>query len=96
MYNSLRRHSKAYHLYIFAFDDICYNKLNELKLLNVTVISLKEFEDEELLKVKSTRTIAEYCWTSTPATILYCIEKYELESCTYLDADLYFFQIQMY
>lgn len=91
MYNSLRRHSKAYHLYIFAFDDICYNKLNELKLLNVTVISLKEFEDEELLKVKSTRTIAEYCWTSTPATILYCIEKYELESCTYLDADLYFF-----
>ena len=91
MYNSLKKYSKNFQLYIFAFDDNCYNKLNELKLENVTVISLNEFEDEELLEVKPTRTAGEYCWTSTPSTILYCIERYELESCTYLDADLYFF-----
>ncbi len=91
MYNSLKKYSKDFHLYIFAFDDNCYNKLRELKLENVTVISLNEFEDEELLEVKPTRTAGEYCWTSTPSTILYCIERYELESCTYLDADLYFF-----
>lgn len=91
MYNSLKKQSKDFHLYIFAFDDNCHNKLKELKLENVTVISLNEFEDEELLKVKPTRTAGEYCWTSTPSTVLYCIERYELESCTYLDADLYFF-----
>lgn len=91
MYNSLKKYSKDFHLYIFAFDDNCHNKLRELKLENVTVISLNEFEDEELLEVKPTRTAGEYCWTSTPSTILYCIERYELEFCTYLDADLYFF-----
>lgn len=91
MYNSLKRHSNDFHLYIFAFDDNCYNKLKELRLENVIVIRLNEFEDEELLKVKPTRTAGEYCWTSTPSTILYCLEKYKLESCTYLDADLYFY-----
>ena len=33
----------------------------------------------------------EYCWTCTPTIILYALDKHNLESCTYLDADLYFF-----
>lgn len=91
MYESLRKHSDSFHLYIFAFDDRSYKLLNKLDLKFTTIISLKEFEDDDLLKVKPTRTTAEYCWTCTPSVIKYCIEKYNLESCTYLDADLYFY-----
>ena len=91
MYNSLQKFSKYFHLYIFAFDDLSFELLNKMKLTNVTVVSLKEFEDKELLIVKPTRTTAEYCWTCTPSVILYCIEKYSLYHCTYIDADLCFY-----
>jgi len=91
MYESLKQHSGKFHLYIFAFDDKSHSLLQKLNLEFVTTISLKEFEDEELLKVKDDRSAGEYCWTCTPSTIKYCIETYDLDSCTYLDADLYFF-----
>lgn len=91
LYESLRKNCKKFHLYIFAFDERCYDKLLELKLHNVTIISLAEFEDEELLAVKPTRSIGEYCWTCTPSVILYCLNKYNLDICTYLDSDIYFY-----
>ena len=91
MYESLKKYSDDFYLYIFAFDDKSYELLINLNLDFVTVISLNEFEKKELLKVKELRTAGEYCWTCTPSTIKYCIEKYSLDACTYLDADLYFF-----
>ncbi len=57
----------------------------------MTVISLKEFEDDELKEVKKTRSRREYCWTYTPSLIKYCLEKYNLPLITYLDADIYFY-----
>ncbi|MBL7815865.1 MAG: hypothetical protein JNL70_12695 [Saprospiraceae bacterium] len=80
------------HLYVFAFDDKCYNVLTSMQLPNITVISLTEFEDEQLLAIKQTRSRGEYCWTCTSSTILYCIEKFNLSHCTYIDADMYFYQ----
>jgi hypothetical protein len=65
--------------------------LKQLNLPNVTVISLNEFEDEDLLRVKPTRNKVEYCWTCTGSTIKYCIERYQLDHCTYIKADLFFF-----
>lgn len=91
MYESLKKHSGDFHLYIFAFNNKSYEMLIKLNLESVTTISLEEFEDEELLKVKDDRSAGEYCWTCTPSTIKYCIDTYGLDSCTYLDADLYFF-----
>jgi len=91
MYESLKIHSDRFHLYIFAFDDKSHELLKKLNLEFVTVISLKEFEDKELLQIKEDRDAREYCWTCTPSTIKYCIESYNLDACTYLDADLYFF-----
>jgi len=91
MYESLVRHCLSFHLYIFAFDDKLVRALEKMALKYVTVVSLKEFEDEELLAIKSTRTAGEYCWTCSGSTILYCLEHYNIDSCTYLDADLYFF-----
>ena len=95
MHASLMKHCNDFHLYIFAFDRKCLEILTRLsqngELPNCTLISLAQFEDPELLKVKQTRSIAEYCWTSTSSTILYVLNNFEVESCTYLDADLYFY-----
>ncbi|MFZ4621801.1 MAG: glycosyl transferase [Bacteroidota bacterium] len=91
LYRSLEKVCDSFHLYIFAFDDKSLNVLNKLQLRHATIISLNEFEDEELLRVKPTRSRAEYCWTSTSSTILYVIKKFGVEQCTYLDADMMFF-----
>ncbi|MCK5169191.1 MAG: glycosyl transferase [Bacteroidales bacterium] len=92
MYESLKQHTNNFHFYIFAFDDLAYEILISLNLENVTIISLSEFENQKLLNIKNTRTKAEYCWTCTPSTIDYVIETYNIPSCTYLDADLFFYQ----
>jgi len=91
MYESLVENCNDFHLYIFAFDEISYTVLKKLELPHTSIISLPEFENEELLRVKPGRSRAEYCWTCTPSTILFCIEKYKLDHCTYIDADLYFY-----
>jgi hypothetical protein len=91
MYRSLAAACENFHLYVFAFDDLTleYFKLNPEK--HLTIVSLHEFEDEDLLRVKSERTAGEYCWTSTSSTILYCIQKFGLDHCTYIDADMIFY-----
>lgn len=91
LYQSLQKRCPKFHLYIFAFDDLCEQKLKELNLENIIVISLKDFEDEELLKIKSTRSKGEYCWTCTPSIIRYVLQNFDVDHCTYIDADLYFF-----
>ncbi len=91
MYESLKKNCADFHLFIFAFDEKCEEVLKKLALENVTVISLKDFEDEELLRIKPTRGKGEYCWTCTSSTIFYVLKNFAVPSCTYLDADLYFF-----
>lgn len=91
LYYSLEKHCAEFHLYIFAFDEKSYQVLKKINLSNATIIALKEFEDEELLKVKPSRNKAEYCWTSTSSTILYVLGKFKVDMCTYLDADLRFY-----
>ena len=91
MYNSLVEHCGDFHLYVFAFNDECYDILQSMPLKFVTVISLTDFEDEELLRVKPARTRGEYCWTCTSSTILYVLNHFDVSHCTYVDSDLYFF-----
>lgn len=91
MYRSLERHARDFHLYIFAFDDDCYEILQRLKLRHATAIRLSDFENEALLAVKPTRTPGEYCWTCTSSTIWHCLHTYSPDHCTYIDADLLFF-----
>lgn len=91
MYESLKRVMCDFHLYIIAFDRQSYLKLTECGLENATIISLEEFEDEELLRVKPQRTAAEYCWTCSSKSVLYIMERFEVAECTYVDADLCFF-----
>ncbi len=91
MYESLKNVMRDFHLYIIAFDRQSYLKLSECGLDRATIISLEEFEDEELLRVKAERTAAEYCWTCSSISVLYIMERFGVTECTYIDADLYFF-----
>ncbi|SFD48728.1 hypothetical protein SAMN05216372_1028 [Pseudomonas straminea] len=91
MYESLKKYCSSFHLYIFSFDDDSYNYLVSQSFEYVTVISLSELENPSLLAVKPGRSRAEYCWTCTPQVLKYSLEKFSIERCTYLDADLYFY-----
>lgn len=96
LYRSLVRVCPDFHLYVFAFDDETVAILKKMALPRMTVISLGEFEDPALLSVKPTRSVGEYCWTCTASTLLYCLSHYDIDHCTYLDSDLYFYQNPQY
>jgi hypothetical protein len=75
-------------------DRVCYETLFQLKLPNVQLIALEDFEagDEELLSAKKNRTLIEYYFTCTPSLPLFILEHHpEVDQITYLDADLFFF-----
>lgn len=91
LYHSLEEVCADFHLYVFAFDKAAEDFLKAKNYPHLTVVGLSEFEDPELLRVKPTRSPAEFCWTCTPSTILYSIEKFGLDHCTYLDADMRFY-----
>lgn len=90
MINSLIETHDELKIVVFAFDELTAVALERINIDQVIVVRLEEFETPELLSVKESRTKGEYCWTSTPMTILYCLEKFGFDHCTYLDADLYF------
>ena len=92
LYESMKQSMEEFKLYILAMDDRCFEILSSMQLPQVIVISLKDFEDEELLEIKAKRARAEYCWTCTASLIDYVFENYGEMYCTYLDSDLYFYQ----
>ncbi len=92
LYDSLSQVCENFLLYIFAFDCITYDVLKDMNLECVEVIGLEQFETDELLQVKEKRTKGEYCWTCTPVVIKYVLEHYNVDNCTYIDSDLFFYQ----
>ena len=73
-------------------DEVTYYVLQSLNLSQIKLIRLKEFETTQLLILKRERSVAEYCWTCTPALLAHVLEKHpDIPLLTYLDADLLFF-----
>lgn len=92
LYHSLNKHLKGdFHLFVVAFDALTLQVLQQHPIDHLTVIALSDFEDDLLKKIKPTRSAGEYCWTCTPSIIRYVLLTYQLPHCTYLDADVYFF-----
>ena len=93
LYNSLKRHSNDFQLYVCCFDDITERILKDKCGNSVITITIKELENNTsgLHECKETRTRAEYCWTCTASIIRYLMRKYQLKECTYIDADLYYY-----
>jgi hypothetical protein len=89
---SLKEHAPESKIYVLCMDELTFDffKKNHLEF-EVIPINLTEFENNTLLELKKNRTFVEYCWTLTPCLIEYCLKKFNLHDCTYLDADLFFF-----
>ena len=92
MYRSLCQTGHEYHIFVFPMDRKCETILHKMRLENVTVENISDFENEILLERKKERSKAEYCWTCTAACIDYVFDKYDVSELTYLDADLFFFR----
>jgi hypothetical protein len=93
LYQSLAEQCDNFLLYILAMDSETEEYLKQENLDNRTIISLNQIEAfyPELAEIKKKRSRAEYCWTLTPYSIQYTIKNYNLESCTYIDVDMFFY-----
>jgi SAM-dependent methyltransferase len=94
LYRSLERVCPEFRLRALCMDERTQRILESLDLPRLETIPLRELEtaDPNLLAVKDTRSVTEYCWTSTPALCLHALEREPaLDAITYLDADLMFF-----
>lgn len=93
LYDSLCECAKDFKLYVLCMDDKCYEVLTDLKQEHHIPVRLSDFEagDEALLKAKGNRSMGEYCWTCSSSFIRYILKNYGENSCTYIDADMYFY-----
>lgn len=94
LYESLRRHSGSFRLWVLCLDDLTREVLLRLELPDVCLISLKDIEeaDPALVEAKSNRSLVEYYWTCTPSLPLYIFRhQSHVDAITYLDADLFFY-----
>lgn len=94
LYDSLKQNCKdKFQLYILALDDIAYDYLNKANLDSVIIQSLADIKDmyPVLTKLQEERTRAEFSWTLSSFSIQFFIKKYNLESCIYVDSDVFFF-----
>lgn len=93
LYDSLCECAKDFKLYVLCMDDKCYEVLTALKQEHHIPVRLSDFEkgDAALLEAKGNRPMGEYCWTCSSSFIRYVLNHYKEESCTYIDADMYFY-----
>ncbi len=94
LYNSLRRHSAPFRLWVLCLDDATREILSRVELPGTCLISLREVEDGDaaLLEAKSNRSWLEYYFTLTPSLLLYVLKRHpSMDAITYLDGDLFFY-----
>jgi hypothetical protein len=88
---SLARRRVSHHVYVICIDDVTEVLLRKFNLLNVTPIGPSKYMSDDLWKVKSERSLKEFCWTMTPYAVEFILKRYTtLKYVTYIDADLYF------
>ena len=91
LHKSLMRTISDFHLWVICLDETTERAITQLNLNNVSAIPQASVETPELLAVKETRSIAEYCWTLTPFSVDFVFERApQAERVTYLDADVWF------
>ena len=93
LYDSLCECAKDFKLYVLCMDDKCYEVLNDLHQEHHIPVRLSDFEagDTALLEAKANRPMGEYCWTCSSSFIRYVLKHFNEPVCTYIDADMYFY-----
>lgn len=92
MIRSLARFCPGMKIHVLCMDEQTKYILERLGLPFVNCITLAEVENEELLKAKADRGVAEYCWTLSSCFTWYVMQNHpEIDFLTYVDADLLFY-----
>ena len=92
MIRSLRRFCHNMKVFVVCMDQQSKYILERLVIPFATCITLAELEDDALLKAKSDRGVAEYCWTLSPCLPWYVMQLHpEIDFITYVDSDLLFY-----
>lgn len=92
LYDSLEKRSNDdFKIYILAMDDITEKILTYLSLKNAEIVTLSEFEDSRIEKIKRDRPHSEYCYACASFFLLYLMNEIGFAELTYLDSDIYFF-----
>ncbi len=92
LHSSLLRHVEGFKLWILCVDDLAYKILSDINLTNVVLMKLSEYETQDLIDLKKTRSIGEYCWTLTPFApkFVFSVDP-TVMTVTYIDADICFY-----
>lgn len=91
LHKSLMRTTSDFHLWVICMDETTERALTDLQLAHITLIPLTTVETPELLAIKDSRSIAEYCWTLTPFSVEFVFELApEVKRVTYVDSDVWF------
>jgi hypothetical protein len=89
LYNSLIQNSPNKLFGFFCMDDDAAVALERLNLPQAWVVRREEFETTELLAVRPSRQLNEYCWTCKPAVISYAFKRDPTITWgVYLDSDM--------
>nr|WP_314709152.1 hypothetical protein [uncultured Comamonas sp.] len=92
MIRSLKRHCPTMYIHVLCMDDQTKYILEKLEMPFVNCITLAEVENDELLKAKADRGVAEYCWTLSSCFTWHVMQSYsDIDFLTYVDADLLFY-----
>lgn len=91
LYESLMKVCSDFQLYVLCMDDLCAEILLKYDAPYLKPITLAEFENERLLRIKKQRSFGEYCWTCTPLLIKHILKDKGHPICTYVDADMCFY-----
>ena len=93
LYDSLEKNLTNFNLWVLCIDSETKKILKKINKKNIKIISIEDYENDTLKKLKKIRTMAEYCWTLTPIAPKIVFEQNEeIQRVTYLDADMFFFK----
>lgn len=94
LYNSLVKYCRNdFTLYVLGMDDVTTEYLRNFKNKNLIVISIPEIKKmyPVLERLEKERTRGEFNWTLSSFSIQYVIRQFNVDSCTYIDSDICFY-----
>lgn len=90
LHASLERHAGRYTLWVLCIDDAAFEALRKLALPNLRLLAVDEVLNDDLRRVRPTRSRAEWCWTLTPFTPRFVFDADpSANRVTYVDADVW-------
>lgn len=90
---SLYKNMDNFKVYILCVDEKCYEFLKEINLDKIVLVTIAELNREDLLAIKASRKLNQYCWTLKPGFIKHIFTLDDLiNRVTYIDSDLFFYQ----